>query len=194
MGRAVRAPALGLPLLLALALITAGCEEPLTDVEWTAFPDTVVLYSLARPELDRQSAFNFNVRTPVRLEAPGATGEWDVALDTRGNQLVLLPPGALGVTSRARVLQVAGQTFDQVVEAPADTMLYSATLPVPVQLGSTYVVRTDFRTTPFGSQCIYFAKLEPLKVDVAAGTLEFVYDVSPVCNDRRLVPPDTDGG
>lgn len=193
MGRAVRALALALP-LLGVALVSAGCEEPLTDFEWTAFPDTVVLYSLARPELDRQSAFNFNVRTAVRLEAPGATGQWDVALDTRGNQLVLLPPGALGIESRARVVALTGQKFDQVLEAPADTILYSANLPVPVQLGSTYVVRTDFRSTAFGSQCIYFAKLEPLKIDVAAGTMEFVYDVSPVCNDRRLVPPNTDGG
>jgi hypothetical protein len=37
---------------------------------------------------------------------------------------------------------------------------------------------------------VFFAKLEPLVLDVAGGTLEFVFDASPVCNDTRLVPPE----
>ncbi len=189
MGRAGRASAL--PLLALLALATGGCGEAVTDFRWVALPDTVELFSLARPELDRQSAFNFTLRQAVRIEVPGATGQWDVALDTRANQLVLLPPGALGVESRARVMALTGRTFGQVEEAPSDTLLYSALQPVPIQLGSTYVVRTDLRATPFGGRCTYYAKLEPLTIDVAAGKLRFVYDVSPVCNDRRLVPPDT---
>jgi hypothetical protein len=177
--------------MLGLALATAACGDDPFEVDWTPVPDTVVLYSLARPELDRPSAFNIYDRTSVQIEVPGVTGQWDLAVDTRGGQLVLLPPGALGVTSRARISAVPGQKFDQVKEAPADTMLYSAALPLPAQLNTTYVVRTDTRTTAFGGQCVYFGKLEPLALDVPGGTLEFVFDVSPICNDRRLVPPDS---
>jgi hypothetical protein len=177
--------------LLCLALLTAACDEEIFEAEWTPFPDTVVLYSLARPELSRESAFNFQLRSPVRVEVPGATGEWDVAVDTRLGQLVLLPPGALGVVSRARVLALPGQSFDQVEVAPADTMLYSAALAVPLSLTTTYVVRTDTRATQFGGSCVYFAKLQPLAIDVGEGRLRFVFDSSPVCNDRRLVPPDS---
>ena len=177
--------------LLGLALVATACGEDLFEVDWTPIPDTTVLYSLARPELARPSAFNMNERAPVRIEVPGATGQWDFAVDTRTSQLVLLPPGALGVTSRARIAALPGQAFAQVKEAPADTTVYSATLPVPARLGTTYVVRTDVRTTQFGSTCTYYGKLEPLAIDVPGGSLEFVYDVNPVCNDRRLVPPDS---
>lgn len=177
--------------LLALATFATACDEDLFELDWTTIPDTVMLHSLARPELELESAYNFNRRTTVRMEIPDATGQWDVALDTRGGQLVLLPPGALGVNSRARIATLPGQTFAQVMEAPADTLVYSASQPVPVRMNTTYVVRTDFRATTFGGQCLYYAKLEPLAIDVPAGTLRFVFDVSPVCNDRRLVPPDS---
>ena len=177
--------------LLALTVIATACDDNAFEVDWTPFPDTTVLYSLARPELNRPSAFNMEQRSTIRIEVPGATGQWDFAVDTRANQIVLLPPGALGVTSRARITALPGQKFAQVKEAPQDTALYSATLPLPAQLNTTYVVRTDLRSTQFGGQCTYYGKLEPLGIDVAGGSLEFVFDVSPVCNDRRLVPPDS---
>ena len=185
-----RAGGLLLP-ILGLAVIAAACDESAFKIDWTPTPDTAVVYSLARPELARASAFNFYERTPVRIEVPGATGQWDMALDTRQGQLVLLPPGALGVVSRARLAALPGQNFAQVKEAPADTLLYSSSLALPVQLNTTYVVRTDTRATNFGGACQYYAKMQPLAADVPGGTLRFLFDVSPVCNDRRLVPPDS---
>jgi hypothetical protein len=181
---------LALP-VLGLALVSAACDDDIFELDWTSDPDTVTLYSLANPRLERASAFNFNARIAVRMEVPGATGQWDVALDTRPGQLVLLPPGALGVPSRARVAALPGQTFGQVQEAPVDTLLYSAAAAVPLNLNTTYVIRTDTRTTTFGGQCVYFGKLQPLVIDVPADSMRFVFDVSPVCNDRRLVPPDS---
>ena len=112
---------------------------------------------------------------------------WDVALDTRTGQLVLLTPNALGINSRARIAALPGQTFDLVQEAPADTLLYTATAPVPLQLNAVYVVRTGARN----GGCSSYAKLQPLAIDIAAGRLQFMYDTNPFCNDRRLVPPDT---
>jgi len=174
-------------LTVVSALALGACDEEITDFNWPAATDTVVLFSLARPELELESAFNFAERATIPLQRAGAATQWDIAVDTRAGQLVLLPPGALGITSRARVTTISGQTFDQLEEAPADTLLYTASEAVPVQLNGLYVVRTGIA----GSGCSYYAKMQPLAIDVAAGRLEFKYDTNPFCNDRRLVPPDT---
>jgi hypothetical protein len=181
MARAARVP------LLVAVLALAACGDELTDPSWLAAADTAVLFSLARPELDLESAFSFLDRVAVPLERPGAATQWDVAVDTRAGQLVLLTPNAMGINSRARIAALPGQSFDLVVEAPADTLLYTATTPVPVQLTAVYVVRTNARS----GGCSSYAKLQALAIDVAAGRLEFKYDTNPFCNDRRLVPPDT---
>jgi hypothetical protein len=177
--------------LLALAGILAlpGCEDSFADPTWVALPDTAILFSLARPELELESAFNFYERRTVALERPGAATVWDVALDTRGGQLVLIAPGALGITSRARVTTLPGMTFAEVQEAPLDTLAYTATTPVPLSTSSVYVIRTAGSAQCGGGS--FYAKMQPLAIDVASGRLEFVYDSSPFCNDRRLVPPDT---
>lgn len=175
--------------VVALASL-GGCGDDPFAIRWTESPDTVLLYSLARPELNLTSGFNFNNRIPVRIEAPAATGTWDMAVDTRNGGIVLLPPGALGVTSRAGIAAVPGSSFEDVVEAPADTSLYVTKDAVPVALGTIYVVRTNQSLGAFGTRCVYYAKLEPLVADPVAGTLTFKFDSSPVCNDRRLIPPD----
>ena len=182
----------GVPWLLcaALSLTLGACEDDPFQVNWLADPDTVLLYSLARPELNLPSGYNFNARQRVRIEAPAASGSWDVALDSQEGELVFLPPGALNITSRARVTALPDAVFEDVREAPRDTAVYSANEAVPIEMNSVYVVRTSESLGSFGRRCVYFAKLEPLEIDVAAGTLRFVFDASPVCNDPRLVPPN----
>lgn len=176
------------PLCLALlALGLAACDP--FEFQWTPQPDTVLIHSLARPELNLESGFNFNFRVPVVVESPGATGQWDVALDTQGDELVFLPPGALGINSRARITALPGLAFNEVLEAPPDTAVYVSNRPLTVTRGTIYVVQTGELTGSFGQRCVYFAKLEPLVLDVAGGRLTFVYDANPVCNDPRLVPP-----
>ncbi len=174
--------------LLIVPVLAACSEDPFT-INWTASPDTAEVYSLVRPELDLFSAFSFVQRTPVRIERSGATDRWDVAVDTREGGLVLLPPGALGISSRARVTELAGLAFADVLEAPLDTLLYTASEPVQLRLHSTYVVRTGARGQSFGTACSFYAKLEPLVIDVPSGLVRFVFDASPSCNDRGLVPP-----
>ncbi len=187
--RRARAP-LGLATLLWVALVLASCGDDPFKIRWTLQPDTVLLYSLARPELNLLSGFSFINRIPIRIEAPNATGSWDVALDTRDGGLVLLPPGALGVESKARIVALPGAEFDEVLEAPADTALYTADGPVPLSLGTVYVVRTNQYIGSFGTRCVNYGKMEPLVIDAAQGTLSFVFDASPVCNDRKLIPPN----
>jgi len=168
----------------------AACGDDPFSFEWDDRPKTRVLYSLARPELNLPSGFNFYMATAVAIEAPTATGTWDVALHTRLDELVLLPPGALGVDSRARIAALEGLTLDDVTEAPADTALYVAEDAVPVREGTTYVVRTGQRACSFGTRGVSYAKLEATEIDVANGVLTFRVVTNPVCNDRNLVPPN----
>jgi hypothetical protein len=113
-----------------------------------------------------------------------------VAVDTRDAQLVLLPPGAFGIVSRARIAPLGAIPFEDVLEAPEDTLLYVADTPVPVTMGTVYVVKTNQSLGSFSSSCVYHAKVEPVAIDVAQGTLTFRYVTNPVCNSRDLVPPD----
>ncbi|MBE0618217.1 MAG: hypothetical protein IH608_09870 [Proteobacteria bacterium] len=179
--------------LLALAaLLAAGaaaCGDDPYAIDWAASPEIVLLYSLARPELNLPSGFDFYNRSSVVIEAADATGLWDMAVDSRGGRIVLLPPGALGVSSKAAVAVLPGRTFEDVTEAPADTAQYTSRAPVPVELGTVYVWRSRQNYGYYGTSCVYYSKMEPLEVDLEGGTLKFVHDSSPACNDRSLIPP-----
>ena len=175
---------------VALLMGMVGCSGDPFSFNWSDAPDTVLLFSLARPELNLVSGFAFFQRVPIRIEAADATGTWDAALDTRGDDLVLLPPGALGVTSSARITTLQGMSLEDVTRAPTDTLVYIADEPVPVQFGTVYVIRTGRATGSFGSSCVYYAKLEPVAIDVPGGTLTFRYVTNPICNSQDLVPPN----
>lgn len=174
--------------ILVLAVPLAACEDDLFDLSWTVSPDTAAIYTLARPELGPPAGFDFLAREPVRIEAPGATGRWDVALDGQGSGLVLLPPGALGVRSAARLLLLADTSFDAVTEAPRDTTLYVRDRALPVKARAVYVVRTH-EGGRFTGACAQYGKFTPVEIDTVVGALRFLYDVNPFCRDRRLVPP-----
>ena len=176
--------------VLALLMIgLTGCGENIFETKWTE-PDvgTALIYSLARPELNLPSAFDFVNRRTVEIHMPTATGVWDLLLDTQDGELVFLPPGALDIESEALVLKLPDMAFDDVLKAPKDTTLYSRDMPVSVEMSSVYVVRTHQGPNRFGVLCYYFGKLQPLAVDLASGSVEFEYDVSTLCDDRGLIP------
>lgn len=179
----------GLALLLVVPALF-GCDDDLFQVKWEVSPDTVLIYSLARPELNLLSAFDFVAEVPVPVESPNASGKWDMALDTQDGGLVFLPPGAVGISdSKARIIPMGTATFEELRQAPSDTTLYVGDRAVPVVLGNTYIIRTRQERGAYGQICVYYGKFQPLFMDAVAGTLTFMYDVSPVCNSRKLVPP-----
>lgn len=184
------------PVAAAIAVLIvalAACGDDPFAFQWDDTPDTIQLYSIdtiARPELNIPSGFSFYEGVALPIELPGATGRWDVALGTDGGSLVLLPPGALGITARARVAPLPGAAFSDVSEAPVDTLLYVANDPVPVAMGTIYVIRTNPRPGSFSATCTYYAKMEAVDIDVPGGTLLFRYVTNPVCNSRDLVPPN----
>ena len=178
----------------SVAILTglAACGDDPFSFDWSVSEQTVeaVLYSLAREEMNLESGFNFYSATTVRIEAPNATGMWDVALDTRDGELGFLPPGAFGIDSRARIAALEGLTLADVTEAPTDTALFVSDGFVPVRAGTTYVIRTGQRAGSFGTRCVYYAKAEAIDIDAVAGILTFRAVRNPVCNNSRLVPPD----
>jgi hypothetical protein len=113
-----------------------------------------------------------------------------MVLDTQGGKLVLLPPEAVGVVgSKARILPMGNVPFEEVRRAPSDTTLYVGNTGVPVEVGHVYVVRTRQQADVYGRSCVFYGKFEPLQQDPVAGTMTFMFDISPVCNDRKLYPP-----
>jgi len=185
-----RRAALAVFTAFAVGAVATACGDDPFAIRWSENPDTILLYSLARPELNLYSGFNFQSRFPVTVEGATSTGNWDVAVDTRGGQIVLLPPGALGIDSRAGIAELPGELFDEVIEAPNDTAAYTSTDPVAMHLGSIYVVRTNQSIGGYGTRCVYYYKVQPLVIDPDGGTLTFKFDGSPVCNDFKLIPPD----
>ena len=168
-----------------------ACGENIFDIKWTvANVGTALIYSLARPELNLPTAFDFVSRFPVEIQEPGATGNWDLVLDTQDGGLVFLPPGALDIVSEVMVLEMPDMAFDDVTEAPKDSTLYTKDQPVPVETSSVYVFRTHAAPGRFGLVCVRYGKLQPLQVEPALGTVEFEFDVSTLCDDRGLVPED----
>jgi hypothetical protein len=119
-----------------------------------------------------------------------ATGTWDAAVDTRGGEIVLLPPGAFGIVTTARVTTLEGMRLEDVRSAPSDTMVYVRSEAVPVRSGNVYVIKTNRSSGSFGSSCVYYAKMEPVDIDATDGTLTFRYVTNPICNSLDLVPPD----
>jgi len=174
---------------LSFGLAACGGRDPF-DIGWIQTPDTALLYSLARPELNLPSAFDFHGGVARIVESPRSTGLWDVILDTQEDQLVFLLPEVLGISSEARIIQLPGLSFDDVREAPADTTAYTIDEPVPLAFGSVYVIRTRVGSDRFGFNCVFYAKMEVLDIDVQGGTLRFVHDTNPLCGDRDLIPPD----
>ena len=177
-----------IPPAFSLFLLSACGADPY-EVPWTANVDTVHLFALSRPEPNLASAFDFYNRSGRALEAATTGTRWDLVVDEGDGAFRWLPPGALGVSSDARLATLEGETFDEAVLAPTDTAHYVGDAPIPIRLGEVYVVRTRRFQGSFSS-CNYFGKIEVLETDPLLGIVRFRFDVNPVCNNRDLVPPE----
>jgi len=178
------------PVLLLLLPGMMACEDDFYTIRWEESPDTVILYSLARPELNLYSGFDFLGRRGVKIESPSAVNGWDLALDTRDGKLVFLPPRAVGVSnSTASIAPMGIMAFEDLKKAPRDTILYISDRPVPVNVGELYVIRSRKATGSYGTSCSYYGKFLPIAKNIEDQTVTFVFDISPVCNDRKLIPP-----
>lgn len=175
--------------LMPMVAMTWGCDTTPFELPWEENPFEATLYSLDRAELNRPSAYDMARRARIIIEGLAAEGRWDFAVDRMGGQMVLLPPRALGVISRAAIVPIPGVEYDDVREAPSDTLAYIRDEAVPVDMGTIYVVRTHEQVGQFGQRCVFYGRIEILEIDVEDGILRFRSDTSPDCNNRKLVPP-----
>lgn len=175
---------------LVVALFQTACGDDPFRLNWEANPQETTLFSLDRPELNRPSGFNMLERRSVIIEAPAAEGRWDFAVDRDDAGFVLVPPSVLGVDSRAAIVPVPGAQWDDVVEAPRDTLAYIMDTPVAAEPGTVYVVRTHQQMDFFGRRCVFYGKVETVAMDDEQGVFRFRHDTNPECNNRRLVPRD----
>ncbi len=175
--------------LVGLSLVAVACEDDPFALSWENLPDTAMIYSRARPELYLPTGYNFVSRSPVLIESPTFSTRWDLILDTVDDEMVFLPPRTFGVVSTAGIAPLGAVVFEEVGQAPSDTTDYVRDQPVPVVEGHVYVIRTHQEPNNFGQLCVFYAKMEPLVADVEAGTLEFLIDTNPICNDRTLIAP-----
>ena len=180
-------------LLLIPALLSGACDDSFGPQFWDPRPDTVLLYSVSRPELlGFPSAFDAVQLRRLPIEAPAATGTWDFALAEQGGEFVMVPAGALGgVASRAGLAPVQADSLGGIREAPGDTARFSSE-PVAIEPGAFYVLRTRRDACLGFGVGVRYAKLHALSVDPALGTFRFAVVRNPFCNDRRLIPPEED--
>src|SRR5690606_34590005 len=178
------------PLLaLAVAPFLTACDDEFGPLDWSDAPEPAVIYSLTRPELlGKPSAYDFITLTPVRVETPGATGAWDVALAEEDGRPVLLPVGALpGAPRSVGIATILDRPFEEVTRAPRDTAQYRKDAPVELRMDAVYVVRSRVR---LASGCVYYARVRPVEWDAEEGAFRFEVVRNPNCNDRALTPPD----
>lgn len=178
-------------ILLGLGtLLLAGCDDDPFAQEWFENRTQTTVYALDHPDEVSPTAWDLLPRQGRRIEDPRTEDDWDFAVDVDGGTMYLLPPRALGVSSRVGIHRVPDVEWDDVREAPADTAAYVTREPVEVGEDDIYVVRTREQTDQFGRRCIFYAKVQPEEVDTDRLRLRFTFDVNPGCNDRNLVPEE----
>lgn len=180
--------------LIPLAvLLVAACDDPFGPAVWDATPDTIFLYSASRAEyLGRGSAIDITT-SPIGLlplESPAVTGNWDFTLTDHEGGLALVPASAFrGLESRARVGVLPNRELEEVTQAPRDTTAFGVEA-VPLRAGDVYIVRSRRASCGGAATGFRYAKLRPVAIDVAAGTMRFEIVRNPYCDNRSFVPPE----
>jgi hypothetical protein len=176
---------------LAAVFMLAACDDPFGPQLWNANPRELTLYSASRVEYTGMVSALDLASDPVAaiaIEAPGATGNWDVVLVDQGGTLALAPAGYFsGVSARSAIATIQNRAFIDVTEAPRDTAAYSQA-PVPLRTDVVYVIRSRRAACGFTAGYRY-AKVQPIEIDQQRGIFRFAIVRNPYCDDRALVPP-----
>ncbi len=179
-------------LVLAFSAGLTGCSDS-TGLDFAPIlvSDTVLL--AVAPNSELPTALDVTAdglggihggRFPGR---PADALQWALVVRNREGPITLLPARALGISSGAAITPaITGQTFEGLREAPGAST-FVLTEPVVMQVGSVYVIRSREISGTLGLTCIQYAKVQPLEVDRAAGTLRLRIVTNEQCGDPRLV-------
>lgn len=181
-----------------LALTLAACDDPNSGLfEPLIREDTV---DLAVPLVDENVPTALDVAystSGVRGRFPELVGDaeqWDLAIREEDGELRFAPAGYFGFQnpvggpSRAAVTAALERAFDEVIEAPGESAMFSDTT-ITIRTDRVYVARSRRTSASFGG-CENYAKLQPLTVDPAMGTVRVRIIGNARCNDPRLAEED----
>lgn len=176
---------------VAAVVVVAACDDPFGPQPWNPTPETLTLFSASRTEYTGLVSALDLASDPVSvvaIEAPGATGQWDVVLVDGPGGLALAPVGLFGGgTSRAAIAVIENRAFIDVEEAPRDEAAYSQE-PVALRENVVYVIRSRRSNCGFTTG-VRYAKMQPVEIDQVRGIYRFAVVRNPFCDDRALVPP-----
>lgn len=182
--------------LLAVALLTAACDDPFANPAWSDVPDTVTVFSAYRPEYaGMASAINLtgNFLSLVAIDDLGAATEWDFMLGEDEGNLLWVPSSVVPgrEDSRSSTARMQETTLEEVRRAPEPSGDRYSKEPVVLEEGVVYVLRSRRSNTCYirGSN---YAKMKVIALDPALGTAEIAIVRNPYCDNRDLVPPDED--
>lgn len=183
--------------LLLLGL--AACDDPNSGIyDPRIREDTVDLAAPAMaPEIPTALDIAYS-SSPVRGRYPELAADaenWDVAIRSQDGELRFAPAGlfdfqnpTVGGATTAAVTAPIERTIDELRQAPSESAFIGDSM-VTIHPGFVYVVRSRTSGASF-SGCQNYAKVQPLEVDVDAGTVRLRVIGNERCNDRRLVEED----
>jgi len=183
--------------LLAVALLTAACDDPFANRAWPDLPDTLMVFSAYRPEYaGKPSAVSLtgSFVALVAIEDFGVTNQWDFMLGEESGNLLWVPSSVVPgrEDSRSSIAKMDGVTsLDEVRRAPEPGGDRYTKEPVVLEEGAVYVLRSR-RSDVCYSRGSNYAKMQVVALDHALGTVEFAIVRNPYCDNRDLVSPDDD--
>jgi hypothetical protein len=178
----------------AVAILFSGCDDSTgLDLDPILVSDTVTIFApllanAGRPSaLDITSDGSFGIVGGRFPELIRDALQWDLAVRVVGGSVVLIPARGIGVLdSRAALTPpIAGETFETLREAPGQST-FTPDSAIVMSSGNVHVARS--REVGFG--CVQFAKLQPVTVNPAAGSVHFRIVTNERCGDPRLVTVD----
>jgi hypothetical protein len=184
--------------LALLAVLLTACDDPNDGIfEPIIREDTV---DLAVPLVDPDIPTALDIAyasSGVRGRYPELVAdaqEWDLTIRVQDGELRFVPAGVFGFQNPAGGVSTAAVTapleraIDEIRQAPGDAQLH-ADSAVTIRTDRVYVVRSR-RTAASFAGCENYAKVQPLALDAAAGTVRLRVIGNARCNDRRLVEED----
>lgn len=174
---------------VALALLPA-CDLSTGTGDLYLTTDTL---EIAAPTADRElpSAIDVSAYSGVMggerfPEYVEDAENWDLAVRLVDGELVLAPAEALGLSSMAAITgSLIGETFESLDQAPA-TSAFRRDSAVVLRLGEVYAARSRTILCSSGSSGEQYAKLQPVEMDLAGGTVRLVVTTNETCSDPRL--------
>lgn len=181
-----------------LVMSLAACDDPNSGIfDPLIRQDTVELAVPAvAPEIPSALDVSYS-SSQIRGRYPELAADaesWDVTIRRGEGTLLFAPAGIfefqnpVGGTTTAAVTAPMERALDELRQAPSEGAFIGDSM-IPIRTGFVYVVRSRATGASFGG-CQNYAKVEPLSVDVAGGTVQLRVIGNARCNDRRLVEED----